>query len=145
MRAILRPRPQPRRNDGLILLDPSEAGKLLAHYSTSGPGALRVDSTCFAWWFTRSNFYAQLKRSFSLLIFAVVIDRKQICSVGRSVGRSRSLSGEKPKVNFVVASSCECGMEISAALSRLSISFSSQRDERRTVLSAFPHVPQLNN
>ena len=32
---------------------------------------------------------------------------------------------KKPKVNFVDASSCDCGMEISAAVSRLFLSFSS--------------------
>ena len=87
-------------------------------------------------------FNLRLKQSFALLIFAVVIDTKQICSVGRS----RSLSKKKPKVNFVDASSCESGMEISAALSRLSISFASQRNEStNNVLFSFPNVPRPDN
>ena len=86
-------------------------------------------------------FNLRLKQSFALLIFAVVIDMKQICSVGRS----RSLSKKKPKVNFVDASSCESGMEISAALSRLSISLASQRNEStNNVLFSFPNVPRAS-
>ena len=73
----------PRLNDGLILLDSSlaEAGKLLAHYSTSGARALLESARPAA-----SRFNLQLKWSFAVLIFAVVIDTKQIYSVGR--GRS---------------------------------------------------------
>ena len=91
---------------------------MLAHYSTSGARALLESARPAA-----SRFNSQLKWSFAVLIFAVVIDTKQIYSVGR--GRSRSLPVKKPKVNFVDASSCDCGMEISAAVSRLFLSFSS--------------------
>ena len=89
---------------------------MLAHYSTSGARALLESARPAA-----SRFNSQLKWSFAVLIFAVVIDTKQIYSVGRS----RSLPVKKPKVNFVDASSCDCGMEISAAVSRLFLSFSS--------------------
>lgn len=129
MRAISRP--QPRRDDGLIPLDLSQAGKIArtlfhirTHVDPEHFQSTRHASRGVVHWLN-----AQLKLSFALLIFAVVIDTKQICSLSRWVAPARSLSRKKPKVNFFHASSCECGMEISTALSRLSISFSIS-DER---------------
>ena len=139
---------QPRRNDGLILLGSTRARRencphIIPH-PESRHGALRVEPTPLA---SLGGSLVQLaiEAEFRAAHFCGR-DRYEADLLGRSVGRSRSLSKKKPKVNFVDASSCESGMEISAALSRLSISFASQRNEStNNVLFSFPNVPRPDN